>query len=229
MFAMVFETADRDVRDHPRHRHPHVRRCARVERCDLGSTWCRRSSRPCTTGCRWPPSVEAIGSILYFDGDVVAEHLQVLGLWGLVSLASGVPHRRHPAAAHGARLRQPAPRETRKQEAAAQGGSPPCARVGAAPRRVGIRDRAGLDRRGHRGSRSASGSRRVGLEVVLARTTQSPDRGRRPETPHLRRRPAVGTTRTPRSPPPSDLETICYLTSGLMRTSTRQSQGRRSV
>ncbi|MGC3023451.1 ABC transporter permease [Brevibacterium sp. FAM 24630] len=32
-------------------------------------------------------SVETIRSILYFDGDVVAEHLQVLGLWGLVSLA----------------------------------------------------------------------------------------------------------------------------------------------
>ncbi|WP_420096023.1 ABC transporter permease [Brevibacterium sediminis] len=32
-------------------------------------------------------SVETIRSILYFDGDVVTEHLQVLGLWGLVSLA----------------------------------------------------------------------------------------------------------------------------------------------
>ncbi|WP_426936467.1 ABC transporter permease [Brevibacterium sp. LE-L] len=32
-------------------------------------------------------SVETIRSVLYFDGDVVAEHLQVLGLWGLVSLA----------------------------------------------------------------------------------------------------------------------------------------------
>jgi hypothetical protein len=32
-------------------------------------------------------SVETIRSILYFDGDVVTEHLQVLALWGLVSLA----------------------------------------------------------------------------------------------------------------------------------------------
>ncbi|WP_209371915.1 DUF3533 domain-containing protein [Brevibacterium renqingii] len=32
-------------------------------------------------------AVETIRSILYFDGDVVTEHLQVLGLWGLVSLA----------------------------------------------------------------------------------------------------------------------------------------------
>ncbi|WP_167195059.1 hypothetical protein [Brevibacterium pigmentatum] len=32
-------------------------------------------------------SVETIRSILYFDGDVVTEHLQVIGLWGLVSLA----------------------------------------------------------------------------------------------------------------------------------------------
>lgn len=32
-------------------------------------------------------SVETIRSILYFGGDVVGEHLQVLGLWGLVSLA----------------------------------------------------------------------------------------------------------------------------------------------
>lgn len=34
-----------------------------------------------------PASVETIRSILYFDGDVVTEHLQVLALWGLVSLA----------------------------------------------------------------------------------------------------------------------------------------------
>lgn len=34
-----------------------------------------------------PAAVEAARSILYFDGDVVAEHLQVLGLWGLISLA----------------------------------------------------------------------------------------------------------------------------------------------
>jgi hypothetical protein len=32
-------------------------------------------------------SVETIRSNLYFDGDVVTEHLQVLALWGLVSLA----------------------------------------------------------------------------------------------------------------------------------------------
>ncbi|WP_166970928.1 DUF3533 domain-containing protein [Brevibacterium atlanticum] len=38
----------------------------------------------------WLPmaaAVETIRSIIYFDGDVVAEHLQVLALWGLVSLA----------------------------------------------------------------------------------------------------------------------------------------------
>ncbi|MGO2035238.1 MAG: ABC transporter permease [Brevibacterium sp.] len=34
-----------------------------------------------------PAAVETIRSIIYFDGDVVTEHLQVLGLWGLVSLA----------------------------------------------------------------------------------------------------------------------------------------------
>lgn len=34
-----------------------------------------------------PAAVETIRSILYFDGDVVAQHLQVLALWGLVSLA----------------------------------------------------------------------------------------------------------------------------------------------
>lgn len=32
-------------------------------------------------------SVETIRSILYFDGDVATEHLQVLGVWGLASLA----------------------------------------------------------------------------------------------------------------------------------------------
>lgn len=32
-------------------------------------------------------AVETIRSIIYFDGDVVTEHLQILGLWGLVSLA----------------------------------------------------------------------------------------------------------------------------------------------
>ncbi|GGD70551.1 ABC transporter permease [Microbacterium murale] len=35
----------------------------------------------------FPAAVEAARSILYFDGDVVAHNLQVLGLWGLVSLA----------------------------------------------------------------------------------------------------------------------------------------------
>ena len=34
-----------------------------------------------------PAAAETIRSILYFDGDVVSEHLQLLGLWGLVSLA----------------------------------------------------------------------------------------------------------------------------------------------
>lgn len=34
-----------------------------------------------------PAAAEIVRSILYFDGDVVTEHLQVLGLWGLVSLA----------------------------------------------------------------------------------------------------------------------------------------------
>ncbi|GAA1848984.1 ABC transporter permease [Brevibacterium marinum] len=34
-----------------------------------------------------PAAVETIRSIVYFDGDVVTEHLQVLALWGLVSLA----------------------------------------------------------------------------------------------------------------------------------------------
>lgn len=34
-----------------------------------------------------PAAVEIIRSIIYFGGDVVTEHLQVLGLWGLVSLA----------------------------------------------------------------------------------------------------------------------------------------------
>ncbi|WP_165168472.1 ABC transporter permease [Rothia uropygialis] len=34
-----------------------------------------------------PAAVETIRSILYFDGDVVGQHLQVLGIWGLVSLA----------------------------------------------------------------------------------------------------------------------------------------------
>lgn len=34
-----------------------------------------------------PAAVETIRSILYFGGDVTTEHLQVLGLWGLVSLA----------------------------------------------------------------------------------------------------------------------------------------------
>lgn len=32
-------------------------------------------------------AVETIRSIIYFDSDVVTEHMQVLGLWGLVSLA----------------------------------------------------------------------------------------------------------------------------------------------
>ncbi|QAY61812.1 DUF3533 domain-containing protein [Microbacterium protaetiae] len=34
-----------------------------------------------------PAAVEAARSILYFDSDVLAHHLQVLGLWGLLSLA----------------------------------------------------------------------------------------------------------------------------------------------
>ncbi|WP_460772141.1 ABC transporter permease [Microbacterium sp. GXF7504] len=34
-----------------------------------------------------PAAVETVRSILYFDGDTVWDHLQVLGLWGLVSLA----------------------------------------------------------------------------------------------------------------------------------------------
>lgn len=34
-----------------------------------------------------PAAVETIRSILYFGGDVAIDHLQVLGLWGLVSLA----------------------------------------------------------------------------------------------------------------------------------------------
>ena len=34
-----------------------------------------------------PAAVETIRSIVYFDSDVVTEHLQVLALWGLVSLA----------------------------------------------------------------------------------------------------------------------------------------------
>lgn len=34
-----------------------------------------------------PAAVETIRSIIYFDSDVVTEHLQVLALWGLVSLA----------------------------------------------------------------------------------------------------------------------------------------------
>ncbi|MDN6158697.1 MAG: ABC transporter permease [Brevibacterium sp.] len=34
-----------------------------------------------------PAAVETIRSIVYFDGDVATEHLQVLGLWGLVALA----------------------------------------------------------------------------------------------------------------------------------------------
>ena len=34
-----------------------------------------------------PAAAEVIRSILYVDGDVVAEHLQVLALWGLISLA----------------------------------------------------------------------------------------------------------------------------------------------
>ena len=32
-------------------------------------------------------AVETIRSIIYFDSDVVTEHMQVLGLWGLISLA----------------------------------------------------------------------------------------------------------------------------------------------
>ena len=34
-----------------------------------------------------PAAVEIVRSILYFGGDVVTPHLQVLGIWGLVSLA----------------------------------------------------------------------------------------------------------------------------------------------
>nr|WP_245190148.1 ABC transporter permease [Leucobacter exalbidus] len=34
-----------------------------------------------------PAAVEMVRSILYFDGDVVAHHMQVLGLWGAISLA----------------------------------------------------------------------------------------------------------------------------------------------
>lgn len=34
-----------------------------------------------------PAAVETVRSILYFNGDVAIQHLQVLGIWGLVSLA----------------------------------------------------------------------------------------------------------------------------------------------
>ncbi|ASN37871.1 hypothetical protein [Paeniglutamicibacter terrestris] len=47
-----------------------------------------------------PAAVESSRSVRYFDGDVVGHHLLAFGIWGAISLGTGLYHRQDQAGSH---------------------------------------------------------------------------------------------------------------------------------